>query len=248
MARYKIILTYDGTAFSGMQRQSNARTVQGEVEKALEQIGWKETSIQFAGRTDSGVHASGQVIAFDLEWDHQISKLLNALNANLPKDAAASKAEEVESEFHPRFDAIRRSYQYRIIFMPQRSPLDERYAWRIYPAPDIEKMRTASKALLGNHDFANFGTPPKEGGPTHREVISVNWQTEPDGLIFEITANAFLFHMVRRIVDQLVRIGQGTQDPEIMKDNVENPSNDLVQGLAPPQGLSLIEVKYPSKE
>lgn len=244
MARYKVVLAYDGTAFSGMQRQKNGRSVQAEVETALRQIGWDGKSILVAGRTDAGVHASGQVVAFDLSWRHTAEDLLNAINAGLPADIAASQALPVAADFHPRYDAIRRRYQYRILCQPQRQPLRERYFWRVWPRPMLNRLQAAAKLLRGEHDFAAFGSPPKKGGSTVRQVMQAKWSRTGEGeYAFTVEANAFLYHMVRRMVGLQVRVGQG-QVPLEEVSRMLNDSGAKVRELAPPQGLTLVAVEY----
>ncbi|MBW8009801.1 MAG: tRNA pseudouridine(38-40) synthase TruA [Chloroflexi bacterium] len=244
MARYQVILAYDGTDFRGMQRQSQTRTVQGEVEQALRKIGWQGKSILAAGRTDSGVHASGQVIAFDLKWAHSPEKLLKALNANLPLEVASTSLKQVAEEFHPRYDAVSRHYQFHIFCQPQRDPLRERYAWRVWPEIKIGRMQVAADSLCGEHDFSAFGAATKPDGPTVRQVFSTVWKQIDDELTFEISANAFLYHMVRRIVRLLVEIGQNKYEPEIVVDFLHRKNLETSLGLAPPNGLSLMEVRY----
>jgi tRNA pseudouridine38-40 synthase len=152
MAHYKIILAYDGTHFRGSQRQADGiRTVQGVVEDALRKLGWMESSTLFAGRTDAGVHASGQVFTFTLSWRHSLDDLRNALNALLPKDASARQVSEVSDDFHPRYNALARSYRYRIICDPVRNPLKEQFVWRVWPAPDLGRLQAASQIFLGIH-------------------------------------------------------------------------------------------------
>ncbi|TLN02249.1 tRNA pseudouridine synthase A [bacterium] len=136
MARYQIILAYDGTDFLGYQRQEEARTVQGEVEAALQHLGWQGRSILSSGRTDTGVHASGQVIAVDLDWRHAPEALGKALNARLPDDVAVKAVKVAEKEFHPRFDALWRCYHYRLYCRAERNPLRDRFAWRVWPPVD----------------------------------------------------------------------------------------------------------------
>lgn len=243
MARYKVILVYDGTAFKGMQRQAEARTVQAVVEDALRKISRQGLSIIAAGRTDSGVHASGQVIAFDLDWRHSEQDLLNAVNANLPEDVAARQVSEVNAKFHPRYDALARRYRYETYCQPLRDPLRDRYAWQVWPALDFELVQKASEALLGEHDFAAFGSPPTDGGSTIRRVSRAEWFQQDDRLSFEVVANAFLYRMVRRMVKLLVEIGQGVLELQIVNDLLSDPQ-EMIQGLAPPQGLFLAEVTY----
>lgn len=251
MARYQVVLAYDGTGFSGFQRQksgSGKRTVQAEVESALRRLGWQGGSVLSAGRTDGGVHASGQVIAFDLDWRQPPEALQSALNANLPVDMVVRSARPVPAEFHPRFDAVQRRYRYRLFNQPLRDPFRERYAWRIWPEADPEKLHAGAAELIGTHDFAAFGSPPKRGGATVRTVHRAEWLSEPpDGWVFEIAANAFLFHMVRRLTAFLVAIGQGWIDLGAVRSSLLHPGEARVQTLAPPNGLTLVEVVYPDE-
>jgi tRNA pseudouridine38-40 synthase len=247
MARYQVILAYDGTEFQGFQRQAGRqdRTVQGAIEQALLRMGWQGRSILASGRTDSGVHASGQVIAFDLEWAHSLEDLRSALNAYLPATIAAKQALRVKDNFHPRYDAISRRYCYHVFCQEVRDPFRERYAWRVWPAADLDRMRTSAASLTGAHDFAAFGTPPRTGGSTIRKVLEATWEPSQGELVFSITANGFLYHMVRRLVYILVGVGQEKIDPSLIRCNLESPPAEMLQGLAPPQGLFLEEVIYP---
>jgi tRNA pseudouridine38-40 synthase len=249
MARYKVIFSYDGTDFYGFQRQppsTGSRTVQGVIEKALRRLGWQGRTILSAGRTDTGVHAYGQVVAFDLEWNHSQEELLAALNSNLPPDVAVREVILASTNFHPRYDALARRYQYKIFCCPVRSPLRERFAWRVWPGLQVVRLQEAAIYLLGSHDFSSFGTPPVARGKTVRDVFRSEWQEDRDNLVFEITANAFLFRMVRRLVSVQVSIGQGLLEPNVVRQYLENRLLTPVRGLAPPQGLTLMEVVYPS--
>ncbi len=251
MARYQVILAYDGTDFYGFQRQkkgSKARTVQGAVEAALRQIGWQGLTILSAGRTDTGVHASGQVIAFDLDWVHSPEALQAAMNANLPPDVSARAVAPAQPDFHPRYAALARRYRYRIFCESVRDPLRERYAWRVWPAIAPERLQRAASYLAGEHDFAAFGTPPRAGGKTVRKVFQASWRADADGLTFEIAANAFLYHMVRRLVQIQVEVGQGGLEPEEVRICLGNGLPGQVKGLAPPQGLTLVDVIYRLEE
>ena len=246
MERYQVILAYDGTHFLGFQRQGQGRTVQGVVETALRQLGWQERSILAAGRTDTGVHASGQVISFDLEWDHPAEALQRALNALLPPDVSVCEAQSTRADFHPCYDAVSRRYHYHLYCQSVRDPLKERYAWRVWPAPQIDLLSQVAGPLLGTHDFAAFGTPPRIHGTTVRTVFQAGWQEDGVDLTFEIMANAFLYHMVRRLVYLQVMVGQGRLGPEIIPQSLQpHGKGDLVKGLAPAQGLRLVEVCYP---
>jgi tRNA pseudouridine38-40 synthase len=251
MARYQVILAYDGAGYYGYQRQktgSKAPTVQGAVEAALRQLGWQGSSILSAGRTDTGVHASGQVIAFDLDWAHSLEALQAALNANLPPDVSARAVAPARPDFHPRFAACARRYRYQIFCEPVRNPLRERYAWRVWPGVEPERLHRAASYLLGEHDFAAFGAPPRTGGKTVRKVFQAGWSEASDGLTFEIVANAFLYHMVRRLVWFQVTVGQGELEPDAVCVSLERATPNLVKGLAPSQGLTLVEVIYDPSE
>jgi tRNA pseudouridine38-40 synthase len=247
MARYKITLAYDGTEFSGYQRQSSSRTVQNVVEQALREIGWTGKTILSAGRTDAGVHASGQVMAVDLEWSHSDEQLQNAINAYLPGDVAARSITLVPAEFHPRYSARARRYRYRLFCDGIRHPLKERYAWRVWPVVSLASLQVAASYLKGIHDFAAFGTPPKKGSSTIREIQDASWTEDKGDLVFEIIGNAFLYRMVRRLVSVQVEVGQGRRLPEDIKHLLEAGNTSPIEGLAPANGLTLVEVIYPSK-
>ncbi|TAK12200.1 MAG: tRNA pseudouridine(38-40) synthase TruA [Anaerolineae bacterium] len=248
MARYQIILAYDGTGFNGLQRQTRGRTVQGEVESALRRLGWDGRSILSAGRTDAGVHASGQVFALDYEWRHSPEDLQGALNALLPPDVAVRDLQEAPPKFHPRYDALARRYAYRLFCQPLRDPLRERYAWRVWPPVKLKPLQQAARALKGSHDFAAFGSPLQKGGTTVRNVVRAEWEQAEDAYTFHFEANAFLYHMVRRTVRLLVQVGQGRRPPKTVKDLLDRPQNGPVQGLAPAHGLELVEVRYPAQD
>ncbi len=243
--RYKVTLAYDGTQFEGFQRQGKTRTVQLEVEAALRKLNWQGRAILLSGRTDSGVHAEGQVIAFDLEWQHSPEALGRAINASLPQDVAVQHVEIAPGNFHPRYDAEWRCYHYHLLFASMRDPLKERLAWRVWPPCEVNLLEEAARLLLGIHDFAAFGTPPRPGGSTIRVVYRAGWQEEQEGLVrFEVTANAFLYHMVRRMVFVQVLVGQQRLSLDALKAAVEE-AQPLPPGLALPQGLVLKKVQYP---
>ncbi len=246
MAHYKLILAYDGTDFSGIQRQGRIRTVQGELEKSLGELGWQEKTLLFAGRTDAGVHASGQVATFTLDWQHSSADLRQALNAKLPQDVSILEVSTVGAEFHPRYDASSREYHYTIYHMPVRQPMRERYAWRIWPVLDLDRLEQCAAIIVGKHDFSAFGRAMKKGGNTVREVFTSRWSTTVDGWRYEIEANAFLYHMVRRLVYVQVRYAQGGISLEDVKQGLA-AGRSLKPGLAPAHGLVLVNVRYNGK-
>jgi len=245
MERYQVILAYDGTDFHGSQYQTDTRTVQDVFETALRKLRWTGKTTVFSGRTDAGVHASGQVAAFDLTWKHSSEDLRNAMNALLPKDVAVINVNLCSKEFHPRFDAVSRKYLYRIYCQPVRDPIRERNYWRVWPTPDLDIMQLGADLFLGVHDFAAFGRPTSPGGRTIRNVMKAFWLNVGDEYTFEIVANAFLYHMVRRIVFVLTMFGQGKLSTDELKHHINRPQMEPIPGLAPPQGLSLDEVAYP---
>lgn len=247
MERYQVILAYDGTEFQGFQRQQGTRTVQGVIEAALRQLGWSGRSILSAGRTDAGVHAAGQVIAFDLDWKHSPETLGRALNACLPQDVAVKAVRATAPDFHPRYDAVARCYHYRIYCQPARDPLRMRYAWQVEPPVDDRRLQEAADLLIGTHDFAAFGAPPKKGGRTVRTVYQANWRTghQPDERVFSVTGNAFLYHMVRRMVYLQVQVARGQLSLDALAEELASPQV-LHPGIAPANGLILERVIYPS--
>ena len=196
------------------------------------------------------MHASGQVAAFDLDWRHGTSALQAALNANLPRDVVDREANEARPDFHPRYDALARCYHYRLFCQPVRDPFQERYAWRVWPPVMLEQLRSSADQLPGEHDFAAFGTPPRPAGSTIRTIYQASWEEDARGLTFIVRANAFLYHMVRRLVGLQVDIGQGLLDSEMLprclgsSPKFSGPQG-LVRRLAPAQGLTLVEVSYP---
>ena len=243
MAHYKLILAYDGTNYNGFQRQAIKTSVQATFEEALRRLGWQGRAIMPSGRTDSGVHAKGQVVSFNLDWNHPDYALQNALNAFLPADIAVQSVQQVDPDFHPRYDALSRQYRYQLYWQSARDPLRDRYAWRLERKPELSMMQAAANDLLGEHNFIAFGKALKEDGTTIRRIFSADWVEEEDGMSFTIIGNAFLYHMVRRIVYVLVRIGLGELPVETVRIGLENLSTGIVS-LAPARGLTLEAVTF----
>jgi tRNA pseudouridine38-40 synthase len=241
--RYRATLEYDGTDFLGFQVQARGRTVQGELERAIERITQSQARVMGAGRTDSGVHASGQVIAFDVAWGHTTADLHRALNAVLPVDIAISALTTTHFTFHPRFDAIRRHYRYTVLNQPARSPLWARYAHHVAEPLDVDAMREAGRKFIGRHDFAAFGKPT-QGESTIREVMQAEWFAEASRLTFEITANAFLYQMVRNVVGTLLRVGRGELTSDAVAALLESSDRAAAGPPAPARGLCLVGVEY----
>lgn len=247
MALYQINISYDGTDFFGYQRQEDKRTVQGEIERALATLGWKSKSIISSGRTDSGVHAEGQVATFELDWHHSEEKLRKALNSSIPKDISINSVKHITNlKFHPRFDAKSRIYRYQIYLNEYRNPLLEKYSWRVWPSPQMELLNMAAQTILGLHDFAKFGRPYQKHGRTERIIYEANWierKGHPELVDFRIHGNSFLYHMVRRLVYIFIRVGQGHVDIDAVIDALAGIDN-LPTGIAPAKGLFLEKINY----
>lgn len=243
MAHYQFILAYDGTDFQGSQRQGSKRTVQLVFEDALRKLGWDARSIVLAGRTDSGVHAIGQSASTSLEWKHSSETLTQALNANLPDDLAVTYTREVTEGFHARYDAAERTYRYRILASAQRNPIKERFSWRVWPMKTLYAMQELAAMFVGEHDFASFGSKTSPKGTTVREVYNSLWERQGDYLVYVVSANGFLYHMVRRMVFSQIEVVKGNLKPQDLKEAIANPS-PIRLGMAPAKGLILESVSY----
>lgn len=249
--RYRALVAYDGTDFQGFQRLSpGARSVQGTLEAALKGLSGIETIVLGAGRTDAGVHATGQVISFEVAWRHSTESLTRALNALLPTDIAVREVEQTVPTFHPRYDALSRVYVYRVYVSEVRVPLLARTAWHLRATPDWEIMNRAAAMLIGSHDFASFGNPPRgERGTTYRHLMQAAWAEAPAQFgakmaIFTVEANAFLYRMVRTLTGALVEIGTGRLSLNEFDGIFRARDRGLIGALAPAHGLTLVEVKY----
>jgi len=189
------------------------------------------------------VHARGQIIAFDTEWRHELADLHRALNATMAADVAIVQMGLAFEGFHPRFDAVSRSYRYSLLTQPWRSPLNRRTAWQVPYQLDIDRMAQASRCLIGTHDFSTFGRPP-QGENAVRIVHQAEWRAEQDCVTFDITANAFLYHMVRSLVGSLVLVGSGQLSAEGFEAVLAARDSSLAKQLAPAHGLCLMRVDY----
>ena len=243
---YRAIVQYDGTNYYGFQRQRRGvPSVQAELEQALTRLVEHPIRVLGAGRTDTGVHALGQVIGFTIEWPekHGLEALHRALNANLPQDIVISKLAEAQPGFHPRFDARRRTYRYLILNTPIRQPLWRYRAWHIAQRLDLDRMNEAAALLIGMHDFATFGRPTV-GDNTVREVVSASWRSEEQLAIFEICANGFLHRMVRSTVGSLKMVGCGKWSIGDFADALAARERRRSATAAPAHGLYLVSVEY----
>lgn len=244
MPQYAALVAYDGTEYHGFQRQVESQpTVQSTIEDVLSQLARKPVTLLGSGRTDSGVHAVGQVITFLLEWRHGSETLKKALNANLPIDIAILQLKQVPPSFHPRYDAQCRAYEYYIYDGPTRHPLKQRYSWHVYKKLNEVWMNHAAESLLGVHNFATFGQPP-QGDNFVREMFVAKWVRSKHDLTFRIEANAFLYRMVRSIVGSLKLVGEGTWTIEEFVRAFRSENRSQCGTVAPAQGLHLVSITY----
>ena len=248
-SRLRVDLTYDGTNFSGWAKQPNERTVQEEVEKALSMITQTKVATIVAGRTDAGVHAKHQVIHTDLPTQTDINNLAFRLNQILDADIRVLTAQWAPVNFHARFTAISRTYQYKIIDAGKvTAPLDRHDSTEWFRPLDIELMNSGSKLLLGVHDFFAF-CKFREGGSTVKNLLTFNWyRDEKDVVICEISADSFRYNMVRNLVGAAVCVGEGRFKPEWMFDTLKNKERIPDSYVFPAKGLTLISVQYPPVE
>lgn len=243
MANYKIIVEYDGSGFSGWQLQKGTRTVQGDLESALRTLNSGRTvRVHGSGRTDSGVHARGQVANFSLEKDWPASKLVEALNGNLDEDVRVHSCEAVPDDFHARFSAKSRTYRYRCSLTPQ--VIDRRTIWYVPPPVSLIRLRKCAQLILGDHDFTSFSKGPSQERDRRCEVLQSQWIKRGDYVTFAITANRFLRHMVCYLVGTMMQVGRGSLTESSFKEILEmrNPGAGVFR--APPHGLSLERVSY----
>ena len=242
--RFAATVKYDGTDFAGSQIQPNARTVQEELERAALALFGAPTRVELAGRTDSGVHASGQVAAFSAETRHQAETVGRAFNAHLPADVAVRAVREVPAGFDPRRWARKRWYRYTIAIGESRDPLRRRTAWYIEGNLDLQAMQAAAEALAGKHDFMSCSGPLEPGRTSVRTVFQAGWHREGGALLFDIEADAFLPQMVRRLTGGLVRVGRGATNVEEFVRLLRQAKPGSLAHTAPPQGLCLQRVWY----
>ena len=241
--RVKAIVCYDGTGYAGFQRQLNAPSIQADIEHVLSKLTGETSSILAAGRTDAGVHASGQVIAFDTKWKHTIKELQRGLNALLPDQIAVTELKQVDETFHPRFDALRRHYRYTIYRTAVRNPMVSRFSLHCKRTLDLDAMQEAAHSLVGRYDFSAFGSPP-QGNNAVREVYDAQWSYDEPLLTFDIQANAFLKRMVRMLVGTMLRVGYGAVTPDQFCTTLLKADRRSAGPAAAAQGLCLMSVIY----
>jgi tRNA pseudouridine38-40 synthase len=244
----RAVIEYDGTAFAGSQVQANARTVQGELEEALNRLMGERTRVRLAGRTDAGVHATGQVVAFCLPrresgWSGW-RDLQRRLNAALPRDVAIRSLTAAPPGFDPRRDARWRVYRYRILVNGAKRPLERYRTLEIDEPLDVDAMRAAAARMVGERDFSALGADAR--GRTVRHLAEVRVTRRGDLVEIRVTANAFLRRMVRSMVALLMEAGRGRLAPDDVQGVLDHGERALAGRAAPPRGLTLERVVYES--
>ncbi|WP_448375941.1 tRNA pseudouridine(38-40) synthase TruA [Fervidobacterium sp.] len=246
MKRVAIEFAYDGTDFFGYQRQSNVRTVQGELETALERIFKQPIQTYAAGRTDTGVHANGQIASFDCLSDKFSEEdIRNALNANLPRDIYVKKAWFTAENFNPRYDAKKRIYHYFILNSKTNDIFLRKYTWWFPYELDIEAMRKGAQYLIGVHDFVAFSKKGEEDVKTERTITGIRIvKVKKELILVRVEGISYLRGMVRSIVANLVKVGSGNWKPERILEVLESKDRSKSSGLAPAHGLFLYKVLF----
>jgi len=245
-ATYRVVLEYDGTDFAGFQFQPAIRTVAGEVERALSQIFDAPVKVTCAGRTDAGVHASGQVISFRGRDTFPVEKLALALYSVLPRDLSARDAARTGDDFSARHSALERRYEYRVLNRPSPSAVLRRYVHHEYRSIDDTRMREAAAHLIGEHDFVTFCSELPEKGTTVRELRAVGIVRDGEHLSFSVRGASFLHRMVRIIVGTLLDVGAGRREPDDVAAMLAARDRRAGGLTAPAHGLTLVEVVYPN--
>ncbi|GFH40119.1 tRNA pseudouridine(38-40) synthase TruA [Lactococcus insecticola] len=248
MTRFKAIISYDGTDFAGFQIQDNGRTVQEEIEKVLARLNsGTPVKVHGSGRTDSGVHALGQVIHFDLPSLRDSEKLRFALDTQSPDDINVLQIEQVSDDFHSRFNKHSKTYEYRLTTTRAANPLTRRYSYHFPKLTKVDAMRDAAALLVGEHDFTGFTA----AGATVEDKVRVITQADvvavsSSELILRFSGNGFLYKQVRNMVGTLLKIGSGKWEVGRVSEIIAAQNRDLAGPTAPAHGLSLVEVRYES--
>jgi tRNA pseudouridine38-40 synthase len=243
--RVRLTIEYDGTGYSGWQLQASEDTVQARIEAVLETLFNQKIRVQAAGRTDAGVHALGQVAAFDAPRQIKPAELRRALNAMLPSNIAVREAAEAPDGFDPRRAACGRVYEYRIVNRELRSAFDHRYVWHISEPLELAAMEAAAGLFLGDHDFAAFRTLGTESKTTIRRIYRSQWERRGDLLLYQVEGSAFMRRMVRAMVAAMVEVGRKRMSLDAIVALLGGGDRSQAPAAAPACGLFLVEVLYP---
>ena len=243
--RIVLKIEYDGTDYCGWQVQPNGVTVQGVIEEAIRKLTGEKVSLIGSGRTDSGVHAAGQIAHFDIVGDKiPPEKYACALNAFLPRDIKITASGEAKEGFHARFSAKRKTYRYSLYVSDYIRPLKDRYAVNVPILLDENKMNEACRYLVGRHDFRCFLAADSAVKDTEREIYSAAVEKNGEDYSFTVCGNGFLYNMVRIIVGTLVKIGSGEGEPADMKKIIDGADRNSAGKTMPARGLTLLSVEY----
>ncbi len=244
MKRYKLTVRYDGTDYAGLQYQPGFRTVQGEMENALAKALNREVSVLSASRTDSGVHANGQVMSFLADTPIPTNRLAEVINNFLPQDIRVASATEVDEDFHPISDARAKLYTYRFTENRDVDLRHWRYVYRFNEKLDYEAMEAAMAHLRGTHDFAAFRASGGQAATTVRTIYRLEIKRGEEFSTLEVLGNGFLYKMIRIIVAGLLEVGRGSLTPEDILEILEGKERTAIPHTAPPQGLCLERIFY----
>lgn len=247
MPRIVLGIEYDGSLFSGWQFQNNRRTIQNELEIALSKVADQKITVHCAGRTDAGVHALEQIVHFDTETNRNMHSWVMGGNTNLPDDVRILWGKNAVDDFHARFSAIARFYRYVILNRKMKSALIRKQATWFYEPLDEEKMHKAAQSLIGEHDFSSFRAQSCQSSSPNRLMHFINVFREQEQVIIELSANAFLHHMVRNIVGVLMEIGMDKRSVNWTDELLEIKDRNRAGVTAPAYGLYLAGVYYPKK-
>ena len=249
MKRFKLVVAYDGSNYCGWQVQNNGKTIEGELNRCLSELLKEEIVVIGASRTDSGVHARGNVAVFDSETRIPGEKISYALNQRLPDDIVIQSSCEVDKDFHPRYCNTIKTYEYKILNRKFPDPMYRLYADFIHYPLNIEAMQEAANYIVGEHDFKSFCSAGAQVKSTIRTVYSLDVTKDQDDIVrIRITGNGFLYNMVRIIVGTLTRVGLGNGKPEEVEDIMKACDRSKAGPTAPARGLSLIEIQYIEEE
>lgn len=248
MRRIKLTVAYDGTEYCGWQKQPNGITVEEVLNRAICRLTGEEIQVIGASRTDSGVHAMGNVAVFDTESSIPGDRFAMALNQRLPEDILVVKSEEVALDFHPRYCNTRKTYEYHILNTKVPMPTKRHTNYFVSFPLDMEAMRQAAEYLVGEHDFASFCNIKSQVESTVRTIYSLELTKQGEEITIRITGNGFLYNMVRIIVGTLVRVGRGYYRPEQVKEILDAKQRTEAGVTAPPQGLFLVEIAYEDED
>ena len=248
MTTYKLLLEYDGTTYAGWQRQPDRPTIQAALEHALRQITQCPVSTIAASRTDAGVHALGQVVGFRSDRALLPHEWTRSLNGVLPKSISVRQTEIAADDFHARYDARSKTYEYHILNQPARPALDRLRVWHVARPLDVNLMREAARDVLGQHDCTSFQGPNAGTNNPVCTIRRIDWVHDGPSIRFTIQADRFLKQMVRALVGTLVEIGHGKRSPEAMGTILEARDRRAAGPTAPPHGLYLLRVHYETEE